>query len=389
MLKSLPADQLKYTTRTTSLCRMIKITTLTKIAHRLARTDILLWTLPALMILLFIGTITQKHLGLYAALNFYFASFITFIGPIPFPGGLTLMLILFINMLMKFLLFSEWQWHKAGSILTHFGVLILMIGGGITAATEKDGYIVIEEGATQSIVRDYHTRMLRIREDGQTIFEIPHQKINENEVIAIPNTKAKLTIQQYCFHCDIVMRPENETEGWHKPASSMKLIDAKPLPEHEQNMTGIEFEISGVDKKQNGKYLTFDKFPKPPTISINDKQYTIEIGRAERPLPFSLTLADFKQTLHPGTNLASEYMSDVIVNDGTDEWTARIEMNEPLRHKNYTIYQSSFDLSGEKPFTVLSVVENKGQIFPYIATIIMTLGLVLHMILRRKRKKDE
>ena len=362
---------------------------ISKIAARLARTDILLWTLPALMILLIIGTITQKHLGLYAALNFYFASFITFIGPIPFPGGLTLMLILFINMLMKFLLFSEWQMHKAGSILTHFGVLILMIGGGITALTERDGYIVIEQGATENIVRDYHTRMLKIRKEGEIIFEIPHKDIAENTVISIPDTKATLTINQYCFHCDIIMRDPKDSKGWHSPGSSMQLIDAKPLPEHEQNLTGVEFEIAGIDEKQNGKYLTFDKFPKPPTFVINDKKYTIEMGREERPLPFEITLDKFEQKLHPGTALAREYNSDITIHDGGTKWTARIEMNEPLRHKGYTLYQSSFDLSGDKPFTVLSVVENKGQIFPYIATIIMTLGLILHMMLRRSRKKDE
>jgi hypothetical protein len=57
-------------------------------------------------------------------------------------------------------------------------------------------------------------------------------------------------------------------------------------------------------------------------------------------------------------------------------------MNEPMRHKGYTLYQSSFDLSGEKPFTVLHVVRNRGRIFPYAASLIMALGLILHLAIR-------
>ena len=364
-----------------------KLTNLLKFtALRLARTDILLWTLPLLMILLIIGTIAQKYIGLQTSLALYFGTFIAFIGPVPFPGGLTLITILFINMLMKFLMFSEWSLKKSGTILTHFGVLILIIGGGITAATEKDGYTLIKEGETTNIISDYHDRVLRVRENGKPVLEIPHQEIAEGQSIEIPNTKTSINIDQYCFHCSIQLRPETESAGWHKPANKMKLVDAKPLLSDEENLTGIEFEIRGADKSQNGKYLTFDKFPKPPTLSINNKSYQIEIGRAERALPFTVTLTKFTQNLHPGTMMAKDYASDIIVHDGDKEWNTRIEMNEPLRHKGYTLYQSSFDLSGDKPFTVLNVVENKGQFFPYLATIIMTLGLILHMVLRREAK---
>ena len=83
------------------------------------------------------------------------------------------------------------------------------------------------------------------------------------------------------------------------------------------------------------------------------------------------------------------YQSDVNIIDNSHSWTARIEMNEPLRYKGYTIYQSSFDVSGDTPYTILNVVENKGQFFPYIAALIMTAGLILHMILRARRARNE
>ncbi len=364
-------------------------TSFKKICVRLARTDILFWTLPFLMILITVGTIAQKYIGLYLALELYFSNFITFIGPIPFPGGYTLMGILFINMLMKFLLFSEWSWQKSGTILVHLGVLVLIIGGGITAATQKEGFLIIKQGQSSSVIEDYHQRLLRVRKGDETILSIPHETIREGQIIPIPNTNENITINQFCLHCSINMRPDNQKDGWHAPGASMMLVDADPLPAHEQNMTGVEFSISGIDPQQDGKYLTFDKFPKPPHFQIKDDNYTIEIVRETRALPFSVHLISFEQHLHPGTEMAKAYQSDVKVIDGKDEWPTRIEMNEPLRYKGYTLYQSSFDLSGETPYTVLNVVENKGQSFPYIATIIMTLGLILHMILRVRRPRDE
>ena len=364
-------------------------TFLKKIAMRLARTDILFWTLPPLMILLVIGTIAQKYIGLYASLHLYFASFITFIGPIPFPGGFTLMTILFINMLMKFLIFSEWSWQKSGTILTHLGVLILIIGGGITAATQKEGFLIIKQGESSTTIEDYHQRLFRITKDGTPILSIPHEKISEGKIISIPDTAASITIDQFCLHCRVEMRGDHEKAGWHAPGSSMKLADARPLPEHEQNMTGVEFTVRGIDDKQNGKYLTFDKFPKPPHINIDGTNYQFEIVREIRELPFRIHLISFEQKLHAGTDMAKAYQSDVNVIDGDTEWNVRIEMNEPLRYKGYTLYQSSFDMSGDTPYTILNVVENKGQFFPYLATIVMVVGLVLHMILRRKRKHDE
>lgn len=362
---------------------------LKKIAVRLSRTDILFWTLPFLMVLLTVGTIAQKYIGLYASLHLYFASFITFIGPIPFPGGFTLMGILFINMLMKFLLFSEWSWHRAGTILIHLGVLVLIVGGGITALTQQEGFLVIRQGDQSRVVEDYHQRLFRISKNDEPILTVPHQSLTEGTHITVPSTKLDVTIDQYCLHCRVGLRAPNEKDGWHAPGSSMQLFDSRPLPEHEQNMTGVEFTLSGATPDQDGKYLTFDKFPKPPQIKIGNDVYKFEIVREARELPFDVKLLSFKQTLHPGTEMAKAYQSDVMVIDGKDQWKTRIEMNEPLRYKGYTIYQSSFDLSGDVPYTVLNVVKNKGQFFPYIATLIMIAGLVLHMILRARRPRNE
>ena len=334
------------------------------------------------MALIVVGTIAQKDLGVYAAQKAYFSSLITFIGPVPFPGGGLLMTILFINMLMKFLLFSEWQWIKSGIILTHFGVLVLLIGGMVTAFTTKDGYIVIEQGKSSSTIEDYYQRILLITEDGKPVYQRKHQDLSENLKISDPALPFTLDIKTYCFNCAIERR--SNPEGWQGPGQFMGLKPAKQVSVNEENLTGIEFEILGT--KDDGKYVTFDKFPKPPEFEIGGHHYKIQIARASRELPFSLKLEKFTQGLYPGSNNAKSYKSDVTVIDGATQWPSVIEMNEPLRYKGFTIYQSSFDLSGGTAFTVLNVVENSGRLFPYAASLIMTIGLILHLLIRLRKK---
>ena len=67
-------------------------------------------------------------------------------------------------------------------------------------------------------------------------------------------------------------------------------------------------------------------------------------------------------------------------------------MNEPLRHKGYTFFQASFIDDSDVETTVLATVKNYGRLFPYISSIIMSIGLLIHLLLmipkmvRRKSK---
>ena len=62
------------------------------------------YSLAWLMILVTVGTVAQKDIGLYASQQKYFSSYFFFIGPLPLPGGrvvLALMLINLVSMMFK------------------------------------------------------------------------------------------------------------------------------------------------------------------------------------------------------------------------------------------------------------------------------------------------
>ena len=124
-------------------------------------------------------------------------------------------------------------------------------------------------------------------------------------------------------------------------------------------------------------------------IAYKGDNYKITLRKTITPLPFTIKLNDFEKFSYPGTELASEYQSYVtIIEEDGLEWSQQIRMNEPLRTHGYTLYQSSFVTLADKQFSVLAVVKNSGYLFPYIASILMALGLFFQCLKRFRASKE-
>ncbi len=352
----------------------------------LANPALVFYTLPWLMILLLIGTIAQKDMGIYEATRTYFSSFVFWFGPLPLPGGIPTLGVVFAGLLAKFLLYSPWRKHQAGIILTHFGVLLLIFGGLVTALTQKEGFMVIKEGSSLGSVSDYHHRILTVLKDDEPYGTIPFPilKVKEKaEGVALPFT---LTPVFLCDNCKPAPVPSSQ-ETRHGLAAKIDLAKAKPEKENEANLSGALFKVEGVDAAQDGLYLSMEEIPHQPSVTVDGHSYSFFLTRAQTALPFSLTLDDFQKELYPGTQMAKAYSSNVTVQDGDVAWPALISMNNPLRYKGYTFYQSSFGEGPDGERSVLSVVENKGRLFPYIASAIIFAGLLLHILIRLRSRE--
>ena len=355
-------------------------------AQRLAEADMVFWLMPPLLLLLIAGTLAQRWMGLWPAMDLFFGSFIIWLGPIPLPGAYILLGILSINLTLKFLLKSEWRMAKSGINLAHLGALILLIGGLLTAMTARESFMLIPEGEETLFIYSYADRELVIYEDETHILTTPFNDLKNQNFETLPFT---IDIRQACTNCEILKRQEQPGFDENAPYQSMAQFMAftpKPRePQPENDLTGFEFEVSGSD--QDGLYIAFDGMPEPITLTKDDKSYALIFGKAQRQLPFSIHLKDFTKDSYAGTTKARDYISDIIVKDGKLEWPTRIEMNEPLRYKGYTFFQSSFEQTLDTETTILAVVENKGWLFPYLGTIVIGIGLLLHLLLTLYERK--
>lgn len=349
-------------------------------AAYLAKPDILFYALPWLMVLVVMGTVAQKELGLYIAVEKYINSIVVWFGPIPLPGGLTTIAVIFIALSVKFIFFSKWRWRESGIILTHLGVLLLLLGGLITANLMREGFMIIPEGQSNNAIADYQDRTVVILEDN-----IPLRIFNFNDLSVgqeLELSGLKIKILDLCDNCS-ARAPSGKYDNLQGLAVNMELFGVPSEKNIEANFSGMVLTLhDGPDKEVFGTYMVMEDIPKNPVFDVDGKKIEIKLERAKDILPFAIQLKDFRKIDYPGTRKAREFESDLIVRDGNLSWPVTVSMNEPLRYKGYTFYQSSFEQRPDVEVTVLSVVKNAGWLFPYISTLVIFAGLLLHLIIR-------
>ncbi len=367
---------------------MMTSTILTKKIKQLGRLcanpAIVFWSLPWLMILLVLGTVIQKDIGLYEATQLYFNSIIYWIGPVPTPGGLTTIAVITFTLTIKFFFFSQWSWIKSGIILTHLGILFLLIGGLITMLTTNEGFMAIPEGETTADIIHFYDKELIVRQNGDILHSYDFNQLEEKKSLTISGLKIHILMK--CENCG-AQAPSGQYESLKDLAQNMELTKIKSLTEKEANFSGLILGIESNDKpNQDGTYIVMEDIQRAPSITKeNGENITLELSRKKTRLPFSISLKDFRKIDYNGTNKAKNFQSDIIIQEGLLSWPATIEMNQPYRYRGYTFFQSSFDILPDQEITVLNVVENKGRLFPYISTAIIMLGLLMHLAINIRR----
>ncbi len=331
----------------------------------LAGPKLVFWLLPWLMVLLVIGTISQRYIGLFEAEKIFFTSWLVWIGPVPMPGLYPILGLFAVGLAIKLAFKYKWNRAQAGSILTHLGVLLLLVGGLVTALTEEEGFLTVLEGEVVRTISDYHARELVVFADDKLTHRIPFNQLRAGANIS--ELPFELKILQSCRNCEPVMGEK---------LSLKKRVLEK---EDEANLSGLTLQVAG------GEYVLFEAIPAP----IEFENYKLILQKQKRVLPFKVQLNSFKKHNYAGSDIASEYESNVtIIEEGGLEWSQVIRMNEPLRTHGYTLYQSSFLEMNGRQASVIAIVKNSGFLFPYIASIIMAMGLILQSISRFGRVKS-
>ncbi len=326
------------------------------------------------MIYLIIGTMAQKYIGLYEATRTIFYSPIFWISYIPLPGMPIFMALLVVNLTAYVFLKNPWQKDKIGTLITHIGVILLMVAGFYTAAFSQAGYIDLALTESTDTVSDYHQRALTVR----NLTTTDTMTFDHTDLAGLHQLPFKIDVLETCQNCEIIVR-QNKDKTFHGMAQHMQLVGKDPDMQNEENMAGLVFEVSGTD--QDGVYLVLEGVPQYPEISFNGDAYRFELNKATRSIPFKIQLIDFRRQSHPGISMAKAYESDVLIKDGDIQWQTTVKMNEPLRYKGYTLFQSSFIETPAGDRSVFSVVQNSGRAFPYIAGFAICLGLILHLMI--------
>lgn len=351
-----------------------------KICVFAARPEIVFFDLIWLMYLVFVGTIAQRSIGLYQAQAKYFSSWFYLEGGfLPLPGGYTAMAVLFAGLFCKLVFKSPWTRKRFGINVVHVGAMLLLFGGFLTAVFSEEGNMVLSEGETSSVVSSYHDLELAVTDlsapDHDTVTVFGEGWLRGGEVLRADTLPFEIHVFDFCRNCDVTRRLDSGDEGAEGFAKNFRLRSIPPEKEFEKNRAGAVFEVSGK------KYAVFQWMPVLQKIRMDEKEFVVEIRHRQTQLPFSITLKDFEKKFYAGTGMAKSFKSVVVLQEEDFEQNTVIWMNNPLRYRDYTFYQASFIEGMPRETTVLAAVKNVGRIFPYLSSLVMCIGLLLHLLL--------
>jgi len=335
---------------------MIRIT---KKLRTLSSLNLFFWSTLWLIVVLTIGTIEQKDIGLFESQKTYFTSLFFFVKGIPLPSGGSVILVMTLGLLSQLVFRTNYKSKRTlGITITHMGALLLLSGAMITRFYGEEGSVVIPEGSVVNYMQDYKAQdfVLKDEQNGRDLLVLSAEKIALNQIYPVSGLTIKFL--KNIENCVQTTNPD-------------------------EKIRCAEMEIKS--DKESGRFMISQDSAEAQLIKLSGKSFSAEIRHHRIPLPFSVKLLDFEKKFHQGTMLSKSFKSEVQVIDGPLVTRHLIEMNSPLRYKGYTFYQSSFSENAQGEITELSVVKNAAQWFPYISSIIICIGLLLHLLINSKK----
>jgi hypothetical protein len=343
----------------------------------------LLW----LAVLVVWGTVFQAGSGLYQAQIRIFQSWFFLAGGLmPLPGVLAAGALLFINLLAALLFRLRYRWSQVGLILIHYGLLLLLGGGFLTLRLSQESVLTLAEGESSNLSSAAHDWELAVsipQNDGKKVVAVDANRLRSGRLLRLEPFGIELVTERYLANSVL---SENEENGY-------PLLRERPVsPEPSENIPGGKFLVR-FDRSQQREILLFGGDVSPKTVEAGGISYFFSLRLKRFPLPATIKLLDFRKILYPGSDIARSYESRVEVEQGSIRREAIISMNKPLRLREYTFYQSSYSQRpGESESSTLAVVRNSGRLLPYLATTLISVGLVFHflfMLVSRSREESK
>lgn len=323
-----------------------------------------------LMLLTFLGTLAQVEHGLYEVQKQYFGSLVVVhhlfgIVPVPLPGAYLLLLLVFVNVLCGGVVRARKGWKQVGVLIGHLGVLILLAGAFVTFRYGVEGNVTLYEGEkadTFQSDKEWELAVTGPSQNGSSVqYIVPESDLLRTGSFEFFSDKLPFDLMVTSYS-----RNPGSKGMSNVPKAHITLKEKASSTAHEITLSGMSEAATGVD--------------------IGSEKWAVGFQPRTWPLPFAVQLDKFTRELHPGTSMASAYRSDVTKIDGNSRQPVRIAMNEPLRDKGFTLYQSSYGPTNAGPndpmYSVLAVVRNPAEQAPLYATCIMGLGLLIHFAMK-------
>lgn len=389
------------------------------------------WTLGFAIALVFLGTLAQVHEGLWDGQTRWFRSYFIlrkagdawWVPPV-FPGGYLIGTVLLVNLLAAHFKRFQLTWRKAGINLTHFGIVLMLVGGLATDIYSRESMMNFREGETRSYsesTREHELVFVRALDD------------TREEVVAIPTTLlrtgAELRDAKLPFPVKVKNYWINSTPNFRAPMrenaapltdkgiakdwdfserAETKSMDERNLPTAildlgEQGVWVVpswasdEMLIESVKRSYTRSVGAetaagmASKLAAPQEIEAGGRKWRMALRPTRDYHPFSITLLKTTHEIYLGTatstnpqGIPKNFQSRVRINNAAKGETREVDiyMNNPLRYEGLTFFQSTMgrDDVVDVGRSGLQVVRNPSWLVPYLSCLLVGVGLTVQFL---------
>lgn len=367
------------------------------------------------MILIFVATLEQVRIGIRGALAEYFESMFgiwhypeQFWGgeflhaiPIPIPGGYLLGGLLIVNLTAAYITRFQWTGKKMGIQLIHLGIIMLLVGQLATQAMQEESRMQINKGESSNYIERFHGVELAFSDvtDPKTekVVTIPQDILEDGGTVRAADLPFKVKVKKFGVNCDFTVTPQGSiregeakevNRGVGQTANLTIRTKEEDFSSEGLNFGYLVFEIFDGTKslgtwlslahpggnhwwKQSPKLSDFAFQP----IRHDGRLWGVTLRSEREYLPYSIELLDIENEFYQGTEIPFNFESDIVLNmEKNQTRQALVYMNTPLRHAGKTFYQ--YQMNAAADYTVFQVIRNPSWLVPYIACILVSIGLL-------------
>ncbi|MGE5611725.1 MAG: ResB protein required for cytochrome C biosynthesis, partial [Bacillota bacterium] len=170
------------------------------------------------MLLVYAGTWAQIDTSIWQVQKRYFHSFFTWIdfqtllprpkpgqsgipGAIPMLGGYSIGLLMLINLVAAHVVQFKFSARRIGVILIHLGLVLLLVGEGITSAMAIESTMTLDEGSYANYTQDAREVELAVVDPSNANYDdvvaIPQSMLQKEETIRDAKLPFEVRVEEY------------------------------------------------------------------------------------------------------------------------------------------------------------------------------------------------
>ncbi|MEP6169233.1 MAG: cytochrome c biogenesis protein CcsA, partial [Rhodopirellula bahusiensis] len=309
---------------------------------------------------------------------------------------------------------------QGGNVLLHLGVGLLMVGQFAFGDRQMEQRLSLIEGqSTNTFVNldEVELQFIHTEDEIQNVIAVPSRRLanaaSSESTIENESLPVKIKVLNYFDNAGIrdhqddapatkgiglevsaIERPKSggADMAMNFPAAYVELID----PESDESL-GVFMVSQSINDREilvpdGTSKDTFD------SITVGDKEYEFGLRLHREVKPYWVQLEDVRRVTYSNTQTPRDFSSFIRIVDSEtgEDRKERVWMNNPLRYRGETFYQSNYEtLPSGKELTGIQVVRNSGWLIPYVACSITGLGMLVHFwgtltrFISRRRRENE